>query len=1807
MDKFKICKKRILGSLKKNKFIKKKYEKFKERKDYVENDFITNSIIKYLNKEKYENKTKKVEINEFIGEDENLKVKLYGKEDIQEEDIIKRCLFCDKDNKILEQLSYRILYDVMKKCIDHENVLMKIEELGFTADNIKDEKDENINICSKYKVDTFLDYIYKNLNVIKFSKNFQGLCKFIHLIKSVIFIIPYVYKVKFLFLFCSLFNIYQKEYESGKQNDTNIHNKNNKKEYSNLINIVDEDEFFTLYFELINQLINLKDNYNSYDENYKIFNYFVLRWILIFFKNKNQFFLSQKKMSSLIKSKYVILLFSLLKNLHESSNMLGNFDISTNEKDILLSVNKNNGHMLNQSYNNMSENEPFLSQNINESHYINNMYNNNMNNYSYDDNMNDINLLDKLVLNVSNKKNKEKQININKSVLNDKIYNNISFLKNMIVTFYDKVDMNIEKEIKEVKDNMNELTQNIFINVYNILNCTHLIHKHMILLYFSFNFLKMSSYEYSYFIVVNAFNMLNNLLTVQNFVIHPLLFLCIQEVLTFYENIIIHLYKEKGNELNEEFYIFVQKFNNKHKNIYSKLIRRIWSLYMLIISDDYVKNSSNKEDMKINVEQSVYGKSYLQMKHDQQMDIQLDGQMNGQMNGHNNYIQNNNITGIIKLVDLDFSNEYKSFLLNNINNTYRSSLINCLCLSYRILGLEYFLDEYFFFTHKELLAKDIFLLNKIIKDSNKLYYGGNFKFLMNFFYPLLIFYIDLYQKEEEHTIKKKQYMVYIKNVLNHFSSSLNDCMNLYYFLSTNIEDLYVLIAKFINCNDFNLLPNFIHFFQRLFLSTIKLNEGEKKMIFLLSNEKENKIKNTQCKYTQINIQKNIYFLNQIADNLLKLFIPRFISVVSYSFEQKFISNINNNNSNNNNNNNINVHMVVGTFSNLIHLCLYFSKDTDFNEMLTILEQLILRNEIEKEIFSLISLLTSIKIFIPFFSLHQINMCSVYYQKLIHMINVIYEMKSTNINKLNKKKSNRKQMKSIHVSEKLYCQNMKTLRNSNSVNNNNNNNNEKDTLLTNQETINSISLKDIDNVSGSKKKNTKGRNNNEVFIKNKKGVIKSAFKKKRNQTLLHADKLKNIKIKKGLKEDMEKLKFVRILLFDNIAVLFKYFGNILLKKNTRLVTSQSNDDNIIHENTNNDNLNNSDINISTSLYNNKNVYPKKDDNHLNKNELSILNGIYVDNKILEQNLPTLMRKESILQFFENITHYNINKYIKKFYFYLNSLTFYLKECKKLDVSYTKPLFYEILPIIMKSLFFINKKVTSKLKKNELFKHLVDIGRSNIKEFLFHVTPGLVLEEANCKKISTYILYLLIKNYKIEYEYQVQLFSICLILSNASEKNLLKVFIKYLLTCIYTFNEDIVLNNMKELMKLINNISQNKAYVFLIEKILFKLYQLLEHDDFINYLSKSSRKIFNNMIKKNKVTKKVINDEEDVDTFNVKDGKYKKSILNEKKNLNKVKNGYISSSSSCGESSIVSDNISTQFSSDQDDEENLNEDINRLNIKINGTLTKDKAKKMMSMKKMKKSTKYKNNNALTKFLEGLHKYRGEKETLFVKDILDELHLSKKQQQNKIRGKKNKNTKAIKYNPYIIDLLHDLQKSTLKKKKYNNLNVSYTNQNEIKELFGDKFFMKQKKNKSKSNMKQDDYYTDSDQEENVQMNTDGKIIIRLDDDNSFSNNKKKKNHDEISQKYNDICEKQNIHNKFKLSNNKSKKNKSKNDHFITAHKNIYKSKKGKGDIIKKNKLLPYSYVALKPVMTSQKYSAKTLKAFKSIKSNSKKKGKK
>lgn len=290
----------------------------------------------------------------------------------------------------------------------------------------------------------------------------------------------------------------------------------------------------------------------------------------------------------------------------------------------------------------------------------------------------------------------------------------------------------------------------------------------------------------------------------------------------------------------------------------------------------------------------------------------------------------------------------------------------------------------------------------------------------------------------------------------------------------------------------------------------------------------------------------------------------------------------------------------------------------------------------------------------------------------------------------------------------------------------------------------------------------------------------------------------------------------------------------------MVTSQSNDDNIIHENTNNDNLNNSDINISTSLYNNKNVYPKKDDNHLNKNELSILNGIYVDNKILEQNLPTLMRKESILQFFENITHYNINKYIKKFYFYLNSLTFYLKECKKLDVSYTKPLFYEILPIIMKSLFFINKKVTSKLKKNELFKHLVDIGRSNIKEFLFHVTPGLVLEEANCKKISTYILYLLIKNYKIEYEYQVQLFSICLILSNASEKNLLKVFIKYLLTCIYTFNEDIVLNNMKELMKLINNISQNKAYVFLIEKILFKLYQLLEHDDFINYLSKSSRK-------------------------------------------------------------------------------------------------------------------------------------------------------------------------------------------------------------------------------------------------------------------------------------------------------------------------------------------------------------------------------
>lgn len=30
------------------------------------------------------------------------------------------------------------------------------------------------------------------------------------------------------------------------------------------------------------------------------------------------------------------------------------------------------------------------------------------------------------------------------------------------------------------------------------------------------------------------------------------------------------------------------------------------------------------------------------------------------------------------------------------------------------------------------------------------------------------------------------------------------------------------------------------------------------MIFLLSNEKENKIKNTQCKYTQINIQKKIF-------------------------------------------------------------------------------------------------------------------------------------------------------------------------------------------------------------------------------------------------------------------------------------------------------------------------------------------------------------------------------------------------------------------------------------------------------------------------------------------------------------------------------------------------------------------------------------------------------------------------------------------------------------------------------------------------------------------------------------------------------------------------------------------------------------------------------------------------------------------------------------------------------------------------------------------------------------------------------------
>ncbi|CRG96393.1 conserved Plasmodium protein, unknown function [Plasmodium gallinaceum] len=1764
MDKFKKCRKRNFRSLKKNRFIKKN-DKAKEKINSSQNDFITNIIIKYLNNKKIKKKNNVEDTNEFITENvtENLKEKLFMGKKIVETDLINNCLIYDK-NETLKRISYKILYNVMKTCIDHENVLMKVEELGFTAENIRDKNDETINICSKYKIDIFFNYIYKNLKVIKTTKNFDLLYKLMNVIKSIIIIIPYIYKIKFLFYFCSIFNIYQKHYED--KNNKPLENINTNDRNHSIILNVSEDEFLNLFLDLINDLINLKDNYNNYDDNYYIFNYFILRWILVYFKNKFNFF-SKKKISSLIKSKYIILLFSILKHLHESTNF--NLEKSDERKENLY-------------INVIKETEQELCKIENLREEKNNLYDNE------DFRFTERNFLDNLC--------------INQNIKIEKIKKKKDSIKKMIENFYHQVDMNIEKSMKEVKDTMNTLTQNIFITIFNLFHHCHILYKHVVLLYFSFHFLKLSKFDYSYFIIFNSFQFLNKLLTVHNFLIHSLIFLAIQEVLTLYENVIIHLYKEK-NDLSEEFYQFFDKFNNKHKNLYTNIITRVWNLYMLIISDEYKKRERSNFDEK----------KYQNIN---------------AIKEQTNTTNTNKLTSVIKINTLEFSNEYKEFLLNNIDENYKNNLTNCLTKSFRVLGLDFFLEEYFFFCSKELLSEDIFILNRIFKDSNKTYYGGNFKFLMNFCYPLLIFYIDLYEKEEL-ALKKKQFLTYIKNLLIHFSCSLNDCINLYYFLSTNIEDLYVLVTKFVNCNDFNLLPLFINFFERFYLSTMKIKEKHNFLPYF----SRNKMKDIKCKYTNINLKKNCFFLEQITDNLLKILLPRFISILSINFEKKFLFNKEKDSIED-------THMAVENFSNLIHLCLHFSSNTNFNEILIIVEQLISRNEIENEIFALISILTVLKIFIPFFSFDQINKASFYYIKLLQSVNILLNNKLSNFSLINREENlsriNNNQIKSCNQTKtsqtnnendinyninNLNQLNIDNVNKSNNINSdindtnqlNNNNTNTLNNLNCNVNYLNqlnnnivnnldnlnngviynindlnnmnvnnlsnrNININDLDQINNKKDKclneiktvnirdighsknkcninNKKNKNGKKKNAKNINISIKNSFAKEKKNSL-KKEKLKKMKIKKNIKEDVEKLKFTKILIFDNVAILYKYFGNIFLKKKKIL---------LLNDNTKRKN------NLENEMF------------YLNSNEMDIYNNIYVDNKIIEYKLPLMIQKEYILLFFENMHNYNINKYIKKFYLYINYLTFYLKECKNFDISYCNNLFFQILPIIMKSLFYINKKFTTKLRKNCLFENIIQIGIADIKKLFFHVTPGLLLEENNCKKISMYILYLVIKNYKIEYDDQVKIFDICLALSNTNENNILKTYLKFLLSCMNIFNNKIILNNTNNLIKILNDISYNKSFRFLIEKFLLKLNSSLEINVLKNCLSKSNRKIFNKLIRK-----KIDNDN------NEKSKNKRKEIEKRKRKLN---NGYISSSS---EASLLLSHPSSHSSSDESYiESNLSDNkdddiMEKMKKQDKKNITPHKKKEKIKLNnKLKNNVKKKNENKnLKDFFETLKNSRGEKETNYIKSILKQILTNKK------KKRQNKNFK-LKYNQNVSNILNNLQISILK--KYKNLDFSLTKQKEINDLFREHYFIKQNKNKTKKNKKEN--VSDSYSEDNFEINNEGKIVIPLVDSSSYLKIKKK---DELlNKKYNNLNEKQNMHSKFKL--NRKSKNTKKKDYFVTADKNLYKSKKGEGDIIKKNKLLPYSYVALKPIMTKDKFRAKTLNAFRSIKNNSKRKNKK
>ncbi|GAW81108.1 hypothetical protein, conserved [Plasmodium gonderi] len=1846
MDKFKKCKKRNLGQLKKTKtFIKKK-----KKLPYVNssnssspNDFITNVIIKYINQRKYEKRKnggnfENDKFNEFIGNKnatELLKERLFGKNEIRETDIVKNCLLFNDKNEILEKVSYKILYDVIKKCIDHEHVLMKVEELGFTAENIRDKNNENVNICSKYKAEVFFNYIYKNLKVIKITKNFQMLYKFMNVIISVTHIIPYMYKVRFIFSFCSIFNIYQKECENGvnspsligKAKIRNDKEDNNNHGSGNFFNS-DVEEFLNLFFELMNELINLHENYNTYDDNYKIFNFFVLRWILVYFQNKQSFFAKGKFMNSLIKLKYVMLLFTLLKFLHESANNVTSKKFKDSEgkvcvlNNITIGVCKEGTNVVH--VNNQEEEERNISQFLNEhsSFFVEEKLDSNKTNF-----------LDHLC-------NSEQ-------LKNEKIKNNRDEIKMLMENFYDKVDLRLEKSLKDVKETMNTLTQNIFMTVYNLFNTMHLIHRHVVLLHFSFHFLKTKAFEYSYFIIFNAFQWIEKLLTVNNFVIHPMIFLTAQEVFTFYENIVIHLYKEKNYTEEEEFYQFYDKFNSKHSNVYSTVLKKIWSLYMLIISDEYMKR---EEVGKLS--ENPY---FIINKMDEETDL---------MNSLNK------LTTVLRVNNLEFPEEYKNLILKGVDETYKNCLTNCLSKLFRVLGLNTFFEEYFFFSSKELLSKDVYIINRILKDTNRTYHGGNFKFLMNFFYPLLMYYIDLYEKEEEHSIKKKLFLTHIKNVLIHFSRVLNDCINLYYFLSTNMEDLYILVTKFINCNDFKLLPLFINFFENFYLSTLKINnnQGSECISQIFDNNKI--VRDIKCKYTILNLKKNNFFLSQVSDNLLKIFLPRFISIVTSNYENKFSQvNVKTDESS------LNMSMVIEGFSKLIHVALYFSSDANLSEISSLLEQLIQRNEIEKEIYSLISILIVLKILIPFFTYDELIACSSHYKKLIYLVNEMVSNKLLLIGRIKNARGNRWNVNSTQIekgkdaysrmssggnnfcvnqmeqSTKLFDQNLQENNNSaqyylpkqvsetmytdgiyhpignengNPMLNNNywNRNITTNTCDidpcgdTNQMHENSKEEEEEEedcmlhrkNQRSYKKNLRRGKKDQSSSNIGKRSKIKNFIKKKKkNNNCSQMERLRRTKITKEIKMDVEKYKFIKMLIYDNVASMFKYFGNIFLKKN-HTTGFGSGDDGI--------------KNPRGSLC-------------LNKNEMHILNSIYSNSKVTESKLPVMLTKENIFLFFENLDNYNINKYIKKFYVYLNSLLFYLNECKHVDRDYCYDLFFKILPITMKSLFYINKKFTAKLGKNSFFEHIIKLGSSNLKKLFLHVTPGLLMEEASCKKTAIHLLHLLIKRYKIEYDDQVQLFSVCLALSNASEKNLLKVFLKFLLSCVYRFNKDVILDNITQLTKLLNDISEIRKGVkkYTIENFLLRLHYLVSkseqvveqkqnpYDIIVAYLSKHNRKIFNKLVhKKNFKSGNSSDDGNDMnDYLNGKEMEHDK-----KRKKIKRKGTHVSLSSSDEGSSVISYAISEDddVSSDSSGKSSYNDGLlenGKMAKKANEDPEKweehkimenDKRKNKLNRKKSNKATNHdvkikSQNRNLTKFFENLKNTRGSKETTYIKSTLDNI-LQRTPKKNR-NNKNNKHTN-IKVNKKVSDVLNNLGISLFKKKP----NIAFTNQKEINDLFGKQYFTMQSLRKEKTNPKGKhsvDFNFDDEEEEeeaeNVEIGLDGKIIVHP--ANSISQTSRNKKKDEmINRKYNHVNEKQNIHSKFRL-HNKSKYNKKKANNFVTADKKLYTSKKGKGDIIKKDKLLPYSYVELKPLMTKEKFRTKTLHAFRSIKNNSKRRGRK